>query len=522
MNTIGQRQRIVVIGAGMGGLAASIRLAGHGYDVLVIEAQESPGGKARHVAVDDAHIDAGPTVFTMKWVFDRLLAEKGLALEDEVELGQAGTLARHAWPDGSMLDLHADIDASVEAIAEFSDRANAEGYRRFCSHSRAIFETLKEPFIAGQRPSMAGFIARLGPLSIRRHLMLKPFTMLWPALGRYFTDPRLRQLFARYATYVGSSPFMTPATLMLIAHVEQDGVWTVRGGMHALAQGLVRLGARCGVRHRFGARVERIVTHGSRVTGVVLEDGEAVEASAIVFNGDVSALAGGLLGKAATAAGAKPVPPDKRSISAIAVAGLMAPPDFPLAHHTVFFGSDYRDEFAAIFERRTVTAEPTTYICAQDRASDGTLSEAARKAGRERFLMLINAPADGDLKDYTAGEIDRCMDKAMTVLRRGGLTLDRAAMRVHTTAPDGFARLFPGSGGAIYGRASHGWMASFKRPGARTRIWGLYLAGGSVHPGPGVPMATLSGMLAGDAFLSDRFSTARFQDAAISGGMSTE
>lgn len=521
--TVGmQRERIVVVGAGMGGLAAAIRLAGHGHDVLVLERAAAPGGKARQVRVGGAAIDGGPTVLTMKWVFDRLLEGSGQRLEDEVDIEGADVLARHFWPDGSTLDLFADIDRSAEAIADFSDRANADGYRRFRADSARIFETLREPFIAGARPTVPRFLWRLGPLALRRHLALRPFSTMWSALGGYFPDRRLRQLFGRYATYVGSSPFATPATLMLVAHVEQEGVWMVGGGMHALARGLVRLGAARGARYRFGAGVARILTDGDRfATGVVLDDGEVIGARAVVFNGDVSALGAGLMGGAARAAARRPVAPADRSLSAMAIAGTIPPADFPLAHHTVLFAPDYAAEFSAIFQERRIAARPTVYICAQDRGADGTLCPAARRAGRERVLMLVNAPADGDMKDDDDQEIDRCLTTTLNQLARCGMTLDRSALTAKVTTPARFARLFPGSGGALYGRATHGWLASFRRSGARTALRGLYLAGGSVHPGPGVPMATLSGMQAADAFLSDRPSTPSSPPPDIFGGMST-
>ncbi|MEL6437125.1 MAG: FAD-dependent oxidoreductase, partial [Pseudomonadota bacterium] len=142
---------MVVIGAGMGGLAAAMRLAGLGYAVTVVEKEASVGGKARHVMAGDVPVDGGPTVMTMKWAFDRLLSPLGMQLADLVELRSADLLARHFWPDGSQLDLFADIDTSVEAIRDFSDAQNAKGYRDFCQQSRAIFETLKDTYIAGQR-----------------------------------------------------------------------------------------------------------------------------------------------------------------------------------------------------------------------------------------------------------------------------------------------------------------------------------------------------------------------------------
>lgn len=520
MNANSGTNRVIIIGAGMGGLAASIALATHGYQVMVLEKSAAPGGKMRQMAVDDALIDGGPTVFTMKWVFDRLLAPLGLRLEDEVGLKSADLLARHFWQNGSQLDLFADIDRSADAIARFSDQNNADGYRRFCADSQAMFETLKESFIAGQRPSPVDLVRRVGFWPPSKHFALKPFSTLWSALGTYFSDPRLQQLFGRYSTYVGSSPFLTPATLMLVAHVEQDGVWMVDGGMHALAQTLMKIGTRHGVHYRFDTAVSEIVESNGAVSGVRLADGDMLSADAVIFNGDVSALGEGVLGKGARTAVPAPVPAKVRSLSAVAINGLMRDHDVPLAHHTVFFSDDYRGEFDTIFKRRAVCVDPTVYICAQDRQADGTLRLGKRAAQGERFLMLINAPADGDAHNPTAKEIDQWLANALSTMTRCGMTLTPQQVTSVTTTPPDFAQLFPGSGGALYGRASHGFMASFKRPGARTKMKGLYLAGGSVHPGPGVPMATLSGILAAECLASDLGLTWPFRPAATSGGTS--
>jgi 1-hydroxycarotenoid 3,4-desaturase len=189
---------------------------------------------------------------------------------------------------------------------------------------------------------------------------------------------------------------------------------------------------------------------------------------------------------------------------------------FPLARHSIFFSDDYKAEFHQILGDGRLPAAPTIYICAQDRDDAGRRGEN----GPERLLCLINAPPCGDTKSFSIAEIDACANRVFAFLERCGLTIHRRPEATVTTTPRDFEALFPKTGGALYGQASHGWQASFRRPGSRTKIPGLYLAGGSVHPGAGVPMAALSGRLAAAALLSDLASTSRSVAAATPGGMS--
>jgi 1-hydroxycarotenoid 3,4-desaturase len=492
-------KRVVVIGAGMGGLAAAIDLARQGVDVEVIERAATPGGKMREVSVGDAKIDAGPTVFTMRWVFESLFADAGANLASELKLQAMTVIARHAWRHGGNLDLFADIDQSAAAIGEFAGAHDADGYRAFCKRGQEIYQTLRGPYISQQRPSPFELVRRVGWQNLGAMWRTSPTRTLWSALGDYFHDPRLRQLFARYATYVGSSPLLAPATLMLIAHVEQDGVWTVNGGMRRVADALKSLGERHGVRYRFGAHVDEIVIRAGAVAGVRLASGEEIACGAVLFNGDVSALGKGLLGadnKRAAAA----IPRGARSLSAVTWCVKARTRGFALHHHNVFFAEDYAAEFEAVFRQRRIVAAPTVYVCAQDRADN---SLASQPMNEEKLLILINAPADGDSRSFIEAEISQLEAGAFSLMRDCGLEIESASMQSVVTTPADFNTLFPATGGALYGRANHGSMASFARPGAASAIPGLYLAGGSVHPGPGIPMATLSGRLAAEKLLAD-------------------
>ncbi|MEA1835077.1 phytoene desaturase family protein [Methylobacterium durans] len=507
-------ERVVVVGAGIGGLVAALRLAHAGLDVTVLERADAPGGKMRAVAVGSRAVEAGPTVFTMRWFLEEIFSEAGAQLDEHVRLLPARLLARHAWSGTERLDLFADIDESASAIAAFAGAREADGYRRFCARAAEVYRTLEGPFIRGERPSPIDLAFRVGPWGMADLWRIQPFATLWGALGDYFGDPRLRQLFGRYATYCGSSPFEAPATLMLVAHVEQAGVWYVEGGLSRLARAVAELAEARGARIRYRTGAAAILAEGGRVSGVVTESGERIAAERVVAGADVSALAAGLFGREAARA-AEGVAVAERSLSAVTFCMAARTDGFPLAHHSVFFSGDYRAEFEAI-RRGRLPDDPTVYVCAQDRSDDG-----APPGAPERLLLLVNAPARGETP-LTAEEIGSCETSMRARLSACGLALDPEPGTV-TTAPSDFAALFPGTGGALYGRASKGWAATFRRPGARTGLPGLYLAGGSVHPGPGVPMAAQSGRIAADSLLRDlgRLSTRRSAPAATRGGTST-
>lgn len=495
----------------MGGLAAAALLAHQGHQVTVLERADAPGGKMRQVSVAGRAIDAGPTVFTMRWVFEALFTECGARLDEAIGLTQAGVLARHAW-GADRLDLFADPERSAAAIEVFAGPAEARGFRSFCAAAQRIYQTLEGPFIRGERPSMASLALSVRPKDL---LAIKPFASLWGELGTHFRDPRLRQLFGRYATYCGSSPFLAPATLMLVADVEQQGVWYVDGGMHALAKALAGLATVGGAEIRYGADVAEIATQAGRVCGVRLASGEVVAADAVIANADPQAIAAGGFGPAVQRAVPRQKPAE-RSLSALTWTGVAEVEGFPLVRHTVFFSRDYKAEFDALGSGG-MAREPTVYVCAQDRGDTG------EPGGPERLIVLINAPPTGDARAMTDSETERCREEAWELMGRSGLRLTNPTLT--TTGPAAFEALFPATGGALYGPAVHGATASFKRPASRTAIKGLYLASGAAHPGAGVPMAALSGRLAASALMADLGSdlakTGPSRMTAIAGGMST-
>ena len=268
--------------------------------------------------------------------------------------------------------------------------------------------------------------------------------------------------------------------------------------MHRLAVALAKLAAERGVKFCYDANVAEVLVKNGRACGLRLSTGEQIEANAVVVNADVRALTAGLFGRDVTDAAPK-TKSGTASLSALTW-NIAAPTHgFPLLRHNVFFSENYAAEFEDIFGRQRLPENPTVYVCAQDR-TDRNESDAI---GAERLLCLVNAPALGGIRKFRDEEITACEHQTFDLLQRCGLHISRSTETSVLTTPHEFEQLFPATHGALYGAANHGWQGSFSRMGARSKLPGLYLAGGSVHPGPGVPMAALSGQFAAQSIVAD-------------------
>lgn len=504
--------QIAIIGAGMGGLAAGIRLAAAGRDVTIFEAHGWPGGKMRTVPSDAGPVDAGPTVLTLRDVLDDLFAAADTVVADHLTLTPLPILARHYWADGAKLDLTHDAGANEAAIrAAFGPRA-ARDFARFSSETRALFDAFDAPIMRSPIPSVLGS-ARAALRAPKILPWLVPGRSLARMLDARLSDPHLRQLFGRYATYVGGNPLLAPAVLGLVWQAEAAGVWAVQGGMARLAQTLADIFAGLGGKLRLSTPVARILTQGDKVTGLRLAQGADIACRQIIFNGDPAALPY-LLDQPDRAPKPRHTQPRSLSARVWTFAAQVAPEGLgrdALAYHTLFFADDAGTEFAPLARDET-PADPTIYICAQDRAN------GLAPQGPERFQFILNAPA------IPQGHPDpeaSCQTHPCDRLARFGLHLTPRPGPNSLTTPADFATLFPHSQGALYGLSPNGARATFLRPTARSKITGLYLAGGGVHPGAGVPMALMSGGHAAQAVLSDRISPVRLARTAMPGGMST-
>ena len=490
---------VAIVGAGIGGLAAALRLAYKGVKVTVLEQHSTAGGKMRTVPSDAGPVDAGPTVLTMKPVFEALFSDVGLRLEDHLTLIPQDILARHFWPDGTTLNLMREPDARRANIDTAFGAKSATEFMNFSNRARQLYEAFDAPMMQSSAPSQAN-LTRLVLRNPKLIPAMDPLRSLAKSLTRHFSEPRLAQLFARYATYVGGVPDASPALLSLIWKAEDQGVWHVKGGMHQLALSIANCAKTFGAEFHYDTKVTRVETQGDAICAVHTEF-TRIPIDAVLFNGDPAALQCGLLGPAA-----KPAIPkqDPRSLSASVMSFAAKPNGISLAAHNVFFADDPKSEYAPLLKGQPQT-DPTLYVCAQDRFGGSAPVEL------ERFEIILNSPPIDPAAQQDPVQLEKarqqCQTQILNRLKHFGLTFSPTPQPSAVTLPQDFNRMFPASGGSLYGRSPHGMMAAFKRPTARTAVTGLYLTGGGSHPGAGVPMATLSAKHAVAAILSDLTST---------------
>jgi phytoene desaturase len=485
----------LVIGAGVGGLSAAIGLAARGLRVDMLEAAERPGGKLGIQTVEGVEVDTGPSVLTLPETLDRTLRLAGTSLRDEIELLEPEPNFRYVYPDGVVLDIHPRIERTLQSVGQTLGTSAAEELGSFLAYARRIWEAAAPHYVFGPAPSVA---ALLGAGAWAGLVRIDPLRTMWGVIRRRIRSEHLRILLARYATYNGSDVRRAPATLSCIAHVELAlGGYGVRGGMYEIARALVRAAEHVGVRIHYGATVRKIIVSDGQVAGVELADGSTKPARVVVGNADAMHVLDELLAAETRARRIAAGEPSMSGWTAV-LRSCRRTGNHRRAAHTVLFPRDYMQEFTDIFDRDRPPREPAVYLCAQE-ACHGR----AGWPSDEPVFLMANAPAEPARSRPPEGwrelrQTVRARIEAAGLAEPG----DRI---VFERTPSDLAREFPGSRGSIYGTASNGPLAAFRRPPNRVRsVPGLYLASGSAHPGGGVPLCILSGQAAARAVLRDR------------------
>jgi len=523
---------VIVIGAGIGGLAAAIRLAAQGHHVTILERQAQVGGKLNHVERNGFSFDTGPSLITMPYVLEDLFSSAQRNLNDYLDLLSLDITCRYFYHDGVVLNAWRDQERLAEEFARLNPHDGVALYR-FLDSARNIYQAAADPFLyhslgnpldvlctfvryvlQGHPNSRVEQLQRVGmtgatpvmppppvvPTTTLFSRLKAVLTALSPqtldsSVRSFFEDEHLRQLFDRYATYNGSSPYKVTSVYNIIPYVElADGAWYPRGGIYAVAQALERLARELGVTIDTCCNVRRILVERNEARGVVLADGRVLRSDVVIANSDVVTTHRELL---------SPAVRNKRRVRHLEqlepscsgfVLLLGVDKQYPqLAHHNIFFSDDYHEEFDDLFERHIPLSDPTIYVCATSR-SDSTQAPP----GHENLFVLVNAPyltAKSNWKHDAPAYRERILDLLASYKQ-----VDLSDLREHIVCeamltPEDFREKYGANAGSIYGLSSNSRMAPFTRPGNKSEIRSLYFVGGSTHPGGGVPLVMLSGKI---------------------------
>ena len=488
--------RVVVVGAGMAGLAVSARLATLGHDVVVCEQALTWGGKLGTFERDGFVFDTGPSLLTLPAVYRDLFVKTGQPLEESLDLVAVDPVTRYRFPavdghDVTWLDVPNASRARLRVALDDALGAGAgSDWDRFLDRAHDIWQVTRVPFLesplAGGR-DLLRLARRTGDVRT-----VAPWQSLRALGEEYLRDPRLRMFLDRYATYTGSDPRRAPAALSVVPYVEQTfGAWYVPGGLRRLGAAVHERAVLRGAVVRLGAAVAQVLVEGGRAAGVVLADGERLTADVVVVNADASHLYGDLLPPSVAGRARRRLHRATPSLSGVVLLLALRGRTPGLAHHTVLFPADYDREFDSVFGRDAAPVQdPTVYVSAPD---DPALRP---DDDHESWFVLVNAPRHGTgpgAVDWDeAGLASSYADRVLDVLAARGMDVrDRVLWREVRTPAD-LERATRSPGGAIYGTSSNGARAAFLRPANASPVPGLFLVGGSAHPGGGLPLVGLS------------------------------
>jgi phytoene desaturase len=481
--------RVIVVGAGLGGLSAAVRLAARGFEVTVYEKNADVGGRASGVSADGFTWDAGPTLIMMPELLHEVFVAAGRRLEDYLDLRRIDPYYRIAFEEGGHLDFTGHVPAMVAGVEAIEPGAGRE-YLRFFAHAERLSRVTRGAII---ERTFAGIGDLLNPAVLAPLLRSRPFQTVASEVARHFRSPALRAAFSFQTLYLGTRPDRTPAAYLMIPFVEAAlGVWYPIGGTRRIGEALARLARELGVAVHTGAPVARVLTNARRAVGVALPDGTTDRADAVVVNAEWAYSQRLLLDRGETGLrrdhGASGV------LFCFAVRGPVPGP-----HHTFFLSGDFAGNLADVFERRVVPDRPSIYLC-RPTATDPTLAPE----GIELLYVLVPCPTLESGIDWSR-ELSGLRKRVLDRLAGAGLeSLEERLVAETSITPGDFRARYNLTHGSAFGLAATLLQSGPFRPTIRSRRYrALYHVGASVHPGGGVPIVTLSGRLAADAVSAD-------------------
>lgn len=484
---MGVSKRVIVVGAGLSGLSAAIRLALAGAKVKVFDSRSGPGGKAFTERLGAWRFDTGPSLLTMVEVFYKLFQQAGRRLTDYLTPVKLDPVCHYWFADGTFFQVGSGPEGLAKSLVG-AGLATEREIQRFLKYARTLYRAagplfLENPLNYGllTNPTFWKSVWFLPRLDATRTMM--------QALRSFFKDPRAWQYFGRYATYNGSSPFRAPATLNLIPWVEMQGAYGVREGIYAIPLALEKLGRELGVEFVYNTKVQQVEHHNKRVTGVRIQgQEEVVYADVVVSASDVHETYR-LIQEPGSPWNLRYKATEPSSSGFVFYWGIEN--SFPeMGLNNIFFSGDYEREFREIFEESRLPTEPTIYVNIGSK-----LTPEDAPPGGENWFVLVNAPYHQG-QDWTA-EGTNLRERVLNILEKRLGKPIRPYIRVEGSwSPPEIERLTSSRGGSLYGISSNSADAAFRRhPNRHPQFKGLYVCGGSAHPGGGMPLAVLSGQI---------------------------
>ncbi len=497
---------IVVIGGGLGGLAAACTAAARGHKVTLLDKNPWLGGKAALLdlpAPDGSgsfRFDMGPTILTVPRVLRRIFAEAGREQETELPLIRLDPQWRCFFDDGTRIDLQEDVGEMAAAMDRFAP-GNGAGYRRFQDTARQLHGISEKFFFWKPVEDLGDTIdwrSNLKRETMRDVLALRMGRTVAKVIRGQVPDARLAQMLDHYCQYVGSSPYLAPAVLCSIGDMQAaEGIWYPKGGTRAVATGLAKLATELGADLRAGVEVTGLEIEAGRVRGVRTAGGEVIEAEAVISNMDAVRTYAELVGGGAAQKYQKRHEPACSGV--VLYLGLDRRYDH-LGHHDFVFSRDAEEEFDYIYRRGEPAPDPTAYLA----APSGTDPSVAPDGG-EALYVLVHTPYLRPGQDWSR-MLPQYRQVILDKLKRcaGMEDIESRIVAERALTPQDIHDRYKVLQGAIYGVASHGTFLGAFKPGNRSRsVQGLYLCGGAAHPGPGMPMVMMSGWIAADALDQD-------------------
>jgi len=499
------QDRVVVVGAGLGGLAAACTLAARGYAVTLCERNAWAGGKAAVLAEQGFRFDMGPTILTIPAVLKRIYAEAGRDLESALDLVPLDPQWRSFFTDGSRLDLVADVAEMRRILDGYAPGSGSgAGYQRFMELAERLHRLSNEFFFWRNVGGMKDMFdpRRSMTLSVVREVMgMRPGHSVAGTVRSFVPDERAAQMLDHFTQYVGSAPDESPAVLCGIAHMQsRDGVWYPRGGTGAVPRALASLAVDLGVEIRTRTPIGRIVVERGRVRGVETAAGELIPAGAVVSNCDSVRTHRELVEGTPSERFLNRRKYEPACSGVVLYLGLDRRYE-QLIHHNFVFSEDPHEEFESIYRRGEPAPDPTCYVC----APAVTEPEVAPPGG-EALYVLVHTPYLRPHHDWSK-MLGPYRNRIIEKLERtaGMKDLERHIVFERALTPQDINDRYHVLDGAIYGLASHGrFFGAFKPANRSPDVEGLYFAGGSAHPGPGMPMVLMSGWIAADCVDQDK------------------